>query len=109
MNSSAMMSPTMRTRRRPKSLMSASRRSLSDMTEDPADGGEEISDDRVGGESGPRPRLLGGSVSGADEHAASAEGARQLHVQPAVADGERPGPSDTEPGDPAGDPPPPRR
>src|SRR5207247_1280068 len=96
MNSSAMMSPTMRTRRRPKSLMSVRRRSLSDMTEDPPGGGDEIIDDRVGSEIGSRPQLLGESVSGAHEHAASADRARQLHIQPAIADDERPGRIDAE-------------
>src|SRR4051794_33378589 len=88
MNSSAMMSPTTRTRRSPKPWTSASRRSL-DMAKNPADRAGEVVDDGVGTECRGRSSFLGGAIAAADQNAPAANRARQLHVQPPVADDKR--------------------
>src|SRR4051794_16737226 len=88
MNSSAMMSPTTRTRRLPKPCTRARRRSL-DMAKDPADRANEVVDSGIGGECRGRSPFLGTTIAAADQNAAAANRARQLHVQPPVADHER--------------------
>src|SRR6185295_14697819 len=118
MNSSAMTSPTTSTRRLEKPSTSASRRSrrsaspgsgwtlrainiadcglriadsLAIGAQDPARGGCEVVDDRVGGDTGHRPPLLGRAASRPDEDRARANRPRELHIGPLVADDERAG------------------
>src|SRR5689334_15765420 len=89
MNSSAMMSPTMSTRRARNRSTRALSRSLA-MTEDPAGSANQVVDDRIGGKGFGRPPLFDGAVSRPDQDAAAADDARQLDIQPPVADDEGP-------------------
>src|SRR5262245_1581140 len=95
MNSSATMSPTMRTLRVLKPVMSVRSRS-SRMTQDPADSTGEVVHDGIGDQASGYASLLYRTITGAHEDAAATDGVRQLHVQPAIADHEGPGRIDAE-------------
>src|SRR5215467_1478182 len=103
MNSSAMRSPTINTRRLLKPSMSSSRRSLrsaspgngctdlamsirSESAEYPAGRGDQIVDHRVGGQIGRPLVFFAGAVAGAHQHALRANCTAKRNVEPPIAD-----------------------
>src|SRR4051794_26994278 len=85
MNSSAMMSPTISTRRVAKPSMNEdSGRSV--MSENPARRANQVVDDRIGRQRGARLPLFGRPVTGPHENAAPADHPTQLDVEPPIAD-----------------------